>query len=171
MDKYVNEFLWVIVALFSRLPMTNTFLTIIYLYFPDMVMNSSKKLTSITSLGKTSNTTFHSTSTCYIWAKERNGAKSSLFSPLFLKRFSYLCLPLSFTRISPSVASWTPSSLSPSIKCALHRLVWSTGFVQLLGILESPCISRNDFPGLESPGILMQVLESLGNLNWATSFY
>ena len=29
-------------------------------------------------------------------------------------------------------------------------------------------ISKNGFPGLESPGILMQVLESPGNLNWAT---
>ena len=44
------------------------------------------------------------------------------------------------------------------------------GFVQVLEILESPSISRNHFPGLESPGILMQVLESPANLNWATFF-
>ena len=40
-----------------------------------------------------------------------------------------------------------------------------TGFVQVLEIRESPGISGNHFPGLESPGILMQVLESPGNLN------
>ena len=45
-----------------------------------------------------------------------------------------------------------------------------SGFVQVLEILESPGISGNHFPGLESPGILMQVLESPGNLNLATSF-
>ena len=42
--------------------------------------------------------------------------------------------------------------------------------VQVLEILESPGISGDHFPGLESPGILMQVLESPGNLNLATSF-
>ena len=45
-----------------------------------------------------------------------------------------------------------------------------TGFLQILEILESPWISRNNFPGLESPGILMKVLESPGNLSWATFF-
>ena len=34
----------------------------------------------------------------------------------------------------------------------------------------NPGISGNHLPGLESPGILMQVLESPGNLNVATSF-
>ena len=43
-----------------------------------------------------------------------------------------------------------------------------TGFVQ---VLESPGISGNHFPGLESPGTLMQVLESPGNLNWATILF
>ena len=37
-------------------------------------------------------------------------------------------------------------------------------------ILISPGISRNCFPHLKSPGILVQVLESPGNLNWAISF-
>ena len=52
----------------------------------------------------------------------------------------------------------------------LPRIVNCTGLVQVLEILESPGISGNHFPGLESPGILMQVLESPGNLNYATSF-
>ena len=47
---------------------------------------------------------------------------------------------------------------------------FSAGFVQVLENLESPGISGIHFPGLESPGILMQVLESPGNLNLATSF-
>ena len=45
-----------------------------------------------------------------------------------------------------------------------------TGFGQVLEIQESPWISRIHIPGLESPGILMQVLEGTGNLkarhNW-----
>ena len=53
--------------------------------------------------------------------------------------------------------------------CKLIRVAYP-GFVQVLEILESPGISGNHFPGLESPGILMQVLESPGNLNYATSF-
>ena len=39
-----------------------------------------------------------------------------------------------------------------------------TGFVRALEILESPGILFWHFPGLESPGKLMQVLESPGNL-------
>ena len=50
------------------------------------------------------------------------------------------------------------------------RYIGQMGFVQVLEILESPGISENHFPGLESPGILMQVLESPGNLKLATSF-
>ena len=52
-----------------------------------------------------------------------------------------------------------------------HDVRTLSGFVQVLEILESPGISGNHFPGLESPGILMQVLDSPGNQNWATSFY
>ena len=52
----------------------------------------------------------------------------------------------------------------------LGSILLSAGFVQVVEILESPGISENHFPGLESPGILMQVLRSAGNLNWAT-FY
>ena len=37
-----------------------------------------------------------------------------------------------------------------------------TGFVRVLEILESPGILFRHFPGLESPGKLMQVLESPG---------
>ena len=58
--------------------------------------------------------------------------------------------------------------------CFITSLNWKSeipGFVRVLEILESPGISGNHFPGLKSPGILMQVLESPGNLNWATSFY
>ena len=45
------------------------------------------------------------------------------------------------------------------------------GFVQGLEILETPWISKNCFPGLESPGIFMQILESHGNLNWSHFFH
>jgi len=40
----------------------------------------------------------------------------------------------------------------------------STRFVLVLEIRESPGILFWHFPGLESPGKLMQVLESPGNL-------
>ena len=43
----------------------------------------------------------------------------------------------------------------------------SAGFLQ---VLENPRISGNNFPGLKSLRILMQVLESPGNLNLAASF-
>ena len=39
-----------------------------------------------------------------------------------------------------------------------------TGFIQVLEILQSPGILFWHFPGLSSPGKLMQVLESSGNL-------
>lgn len=39
-----------------------------------------------------------------------------------------------------------------------------TGFVRVLEILESPGILLSHFPGLESPGKVMLVLESPGNL-------
>jgi len=39
------------------------------------------------------------------------------------------------------------------------------GFVRVLEILESPGVLFWHFPGLESPGTLMQVLESPGNLS------
>ena len=43
-------------------------------------------------------------------------------------------------------------------------IIGLTGFVRALEILESPGILFWHFPGLESPGKLMQVLESPGNL-------
>ena len=67
----------------------------------------------------------------------------------------------------PIWLSWNQNKFcATSNKCILPN----TGFVQVLEILESPWISKNCFPGLESPGILMQVLESPGKLNWALSF-
>ena len=39
-----------------------------------------------------------------------------------------------------------------------------TGFVRVLEILESPGILLSHFPGLESPGKILLVLESPGNL-------
>ena len=74
--------------------------------------------------------------------------------------------------------SWNPWNLS---FCHVlfpeksHFLVFrgsfmDTAFVQVLEILESPWISKNNLPGLESPGILMLVLESTGNLNWTKFF-
>ena len=56
------------------------------------------------------------------------------------------------------------------IPCRLAIPSRKPGFVQVLEILESPWISGNHFPGLKSPGILMLVLESPGNLNLAASF-
>ena len=41
---------------------------------------------------------------------------------------------------------------------------FDSGFVRVLEILKSPGILFWHFPGLESPGKLMQVLESPGNL-------
>ena len=43
-------------------------------------------------------------------------------------------------------------------------------YMQVLEILESPSISKKKFSSLESPGILVHALESLGNLKWATFF-
>ena len=37
-------------------------------------------------------------------------------------------------------------------------------------IIQLP-VAPSDFPGLKSPGILMQIQESPGNLNWATYFH
>lgn len=45
-----------------------------------------------------------------------------------------------------------------------NNLINNTGFVRVLEILESPGILLSHFPGLESPGKVMLVLESPGNL-------
>jgi len=47
---------------------------------------------------------------------------------------------------------------------AVKQLQIAAGFVRVLEILESPGILFWHFPGLESPGKLMQVLESPENL-------
>ena len=46
----------------------------------------------------------------------------------------------------------------------LQLFNYKTGFVRVLEILESPGILCWQFPGLESPEKLLQVLESPGNL-------
>ena len=47
-----------------------------------------------------------------------------------------------------------------------NNLIFFTSSLQVQEILESPWISKDIFPGPISPEILMQVMESLGNLNW-----
>ena len=42
----------------------------------------------------------------------------------------------------------------------LGKVELSTGFIRVLEILESPGILFRHFPGLESPGKLVQVLEN-----------
>ena len=78
-------------------------------------------------------------------------------------------------------STWRGSLLSSNTSCVVFKVhithfvlvitVFYPRFIQVLEILESPWISKNHFPGLESPGIPKQVLESPGNLNWATCFY
>lgn len=50
------------------------------------------------------------------------------------------------------------------VPCPSKTATYSTGFVRVLEILESPGILLSHFPGLESPGKVMLVLESPGNL-------
>jgi len=47
----------------------------------------------------------------------------------------------------------------------LITTIFLTGFVRVLGILESPGILLFSFPGLESHGFLCRVMESYGKLN------
>ena len=47
--------------------------------------------------------------------------------------------------------------------CKLHQYIY-TGFIQVLENLESPGILLWHFPGMESPGKGLLVLESSGNL-------
>ena len=56
------------------------------------------------------------------------------------------------------------SHLVSTIVTPACGLVFLAGFVRVLEILESPGILLSHFPGLESPGKVMLVLESPGNL-------
>ena len=51
-----------------------------------------------------------------------------------------------------------------SFAMELGDLIVNPGFVRVLEILESPGILLSHFPGLESPGKILLVLESPGNL-------
>ena len=99
---------------------------------------------------------------CYLGTMVQSWARNLSTWVLYLK---LSCIIEILSCVTSLLWSW-------SVCLALFRMeMIITGFGQVLQILESPWISRNHFPGLESPGILMQVLESPGNLNWATSFY
>ena len=57
-----------------------------------------------------------------------------------------------------------------SISQPSYFFIFLPGFVQVLEIMESVGISGNHFPGLESPGIWMQVLKALEIWTWLHHF-
>ena len=63
-----------------------------------------------------------------------------------------------------TVLSHLYESASPNLTLSLFCKLLVTGFVRVLENLESPGILFWHFPGLESPGKRLLVLESPGNL-------
>ena len=75
-------------------------------------------------------------------------------------------LAKSMMKDAPSRHCMDVHSVFPCVgKCTANNPAFpNAGFVRVLEILESPGILLSHFPGLDSPGKILLVLESPGNL-------